>query len=105
MFLIRWVGITVLLLGLAVGIEELRLAHEQKQTAKAREKVAELKAAIADQNAGVDRLAAAGTRANLDANLAALRVLRDGDARRVALARSGHGPAALNQWLTETFPP
>ena len=58
MFLIRWLGLTALLLVLAVGIEELRLARAQKQTAEAREKVAELKTAIADQNAGVDRLAA-----------------------------------------------
>lgn len=105
MFLARWIGITALLLGLVVGIEELRLARAQKATAEAKAETAKFKAVIADQNAGVDRLAAAGDRANLDANLAALRVLRDGDARRAVLARSGHGPAELNTWLTETFPP
>ena len=104
MFLVRWLGLTALLLGLAVGVEELRLARAQKQTAEAREKVAELKTAIADQNAGVDRLAAAGGRATLNANLSVLRALRDGAERRAAIERAGHGPEEMNRWLAETFP-
>lgn len=104
MFLIRWVGITALLLGLAIGIEELRLARAHKQTAEAREKVSTLKTAIADQNAGVDRLAAAGLRARLTGDYAALRELRDGAEKRAAIERAGHGPEEMNRWLTEIFP-
>jgi len=104
MFLIRWIGITALLLGLAIGVEELRLARVQKQIAEAREKVATLKTAVADQNAGVDRLAAAGSRVNLNANLSVLRALRDGAEKRAAIERAGHGPEEMNRWLTETFP-
>ena len=124
MALLKRVGFKGLVMGggiiLAVALlagQSIRLGHEQRQVKKFQDRLGEcrvnvaglesqrqeLETAITDQNAAIDRLKAEADLAATKGSEAAERALAAGRVRR-DVPRSP-GPAAMNGWMAEVFPP
>ena len=95
--------VVVALLLAALGVMQLRLSDARLAHETTKTELAQAKAAIETQNAGIDTAAADGRSIAAAADTAALRSLAAGAGPRADIDRAGSGPQEMNRWITSTF--